>query len=93
MQCRSPAQVLALSDVIGNDPGTIASGPFSPDTTTFAEALAIVERLAPNAPAAAIEHLRRGVAGTIPDTPKRGDAAYPVLPAAPGDSSRSDGPR
>jgi hydroxypyruvate reductase len=37
----APAQVacLALSDVIGDDPSTIASGPVSPDPTTFAAAL------------------------------------------------------
>ncbi len=69
---RAPTQVLALSDVVGNEPGTIASGPFSPDPTTFAEALALVDRLAPDAPARA--HLQRGAAGAIPETPKPGDA-------------------
>ena len=66
-------RVLALSDVVGNDPGTIASGPFSPDPTTFAQALALVERLAPGAPARVLEHLRRGAAGGFPETPKPGD--------------------
>ncbi len=65
--------VLALSDVVGNDPGTIASGPFSPDATTFVEALAHVDRLAPQAAGLARAHLRRGVAGDVPETPKPGD--------------------
>jgi glycerate 2-kinase len=65
--------VLTLSDVVGSDPGVIASGPFSPDATTFAQALALVQRLAPNAPTAVFEHLRRGVAGALTETPKPGD--------------------
>ena len=42
----APAKVLsvALSDVLGNDPAAIASGPAAPDSTTGEEALAIVER-------------------------------------------------
>ncbi len=70
---RAPTTVLALSDVIGDDPGTIASGPFAPDPTTFAEALALVQRLAPDAPARVVAHLRRGAEGGLPETPKAGD--------------------
>jgi glycerate 2-kinase len=69
----APTLVLALSDVVGNDPATIASGPFSPDPTTFAQALALVRRLAPDAPAAARHWLERGAAGGAPETPKPGD--------------------
>jgi glycerate 2-kinase len=65
--------VLALSDVVGSDPGVIASGPFSPDPTTFAQALALVERLAPTAPKEVLAHLRRGAAGGLAETPKPGD--------------------
>jgi glycerate 2-kinase len=70
---QAPTVVFALSDVVGNDPGTIASGPFSPDPTTFGQAVALVEKLAPSTPARALEHLRRGAAGAIPETPKAGD--------------------
>jgi glycerate 2-kinase len=70
---RAAVTVLALSDVIGNDPGTIASGPLSPDPTTFAEARALVRRLAIEVPAAATSLLERGVAGELPETPKPGD--------------------
>jgi glycerate 2-kinase len=69
----APTVVLALSDVVGNDPSAIASGPFSPDPTTFAHAAALVERLAPNAPPSVVDHLRRGAAGALRDTPKAGD--------------------
>ncbi len=70
---RAPTVVLTLSDVVGNDPSTIASGPFSADSTTFAEALAIVRRLAPDAPASVIHRLEQGAAGALPETPKPGD--------------------
>jgi len=70
---KAQTTVLTLSDVVGSDPGVIASGPFSPDATTFAQALALVERLAPTAPAAVIAHLRRGAKGALAETPKPGD--------------------
>jgi hydroxypyruvate reductase len=68
-----PVRVLALSDVIGNDPGTIASGPFSPDPTTFAQALAVLDRYAPGAAPAARACLVRGAEAALPETPKPGD--------------------
>jgi len=70
--------VLVLSDVIGNPLDAIASGPAAPDPTTFADALAIVERYGITAtmPAAALDHLRRGAAGGIPETPKPGDPVF-----------------
>ena len=42
----APATVLALlvSDVVGDDPGIIASGPFAPDDSTAEEARAVLER-------------------------------------------------
>jgi glycerate 2-kinase len=68
-----PTAVLALSDVVGNDPATIASGPFSADPSTFAEALSILDALAPGAAPAAREVLVRGAVGELPETPKPGD--------------------
>jgi glycerate 2-kinase len=70
---RAPTVVLALSDVVGNDPSVIASGLFSADATTFAQAVVLVRHLAPTAPIGAIDHLRRGAAGQLPETPKPGD--------------------
>ena len=48
-----PAHVvtLAISDVPGDDPAVIASGPTVPDTTTFADAHAIIARYGIDAPA------------------------------------------
>lgn len=70
---RVPVLVLALSDVIGDDPATIASGPFSADPSTFADALAVTTSLGAMLPAAVTERLQRGASGQLPETPKPGD--------------------
>ena len=46
MKLAFPAFVinLMLSDVLGDDPGTIASGPFAPDESTFRDAMGILEK-------------------------------------------------
>jgi hydroxypyruvate reductase len=71
------AQVVALivSDVTGDDPTHIASGPCVGDPTTFADALDILARHGVRAPQAIEARLRRGAAGELPETPKPGDAA------------------
>jgi hydroxypyruvate reductase len=74
----SRAQVLALviSDVTGDDPTHIASGPCSPDPTTNADAIAILARYGVTPPAPVAEHLAKGAAGAIPETPKPGDQGF-----------------
>jgi hydroxypyruvate reductase len=76
----APAQVatLILSDVVGTPLDAIASGPTVPDRSSFADAWAILARygLTEQVPPAVCEHLRRGVAGLIPDTPKPGDPLF-----------------
>lgn len=69
---RAPSLTLALSDVVGDDPATIASGPTVPDPSTYAEALAVVERYAPELTAVRAA-LTRGAAGAAPESPKPGD--------------------
>ncbi|GGG17387.1 hydroxypyruvate reductase [Caldovatus sediminis] len=66
-----PARVvtLAISDVPGDDPAVIASGPTVPDPTTFAEARAIVARYGIALPEAVARHL----AAAADETPKPGD--------------------
>ena len=66
-----PARVLTLviSDVPNDDLSVIASGPTVPDSTTFAEARAILAKYGITSPAAAIEHLERAE----DETPKPGD--------------------
>jgi hydroxypyruvate reductase len=69
---------LILSDVVGDDLDTIASGPLVPDPTTFAECLEILERLkiAPRIPLSIRERLAGGAEGRIPETPKRGNPIF-----------------
>jgi hydroxypyruvate reductase len=75
-----PARVVGLvvSDVVGNHLDAIASGPFSPDPTTYADALEVLRRygLVDRVPAAVREWLERGAAGELPETPKLGDPAF-----------------
>ena len=72
------ARVLALiiSDVTGDDPTHIASGPCAPDPGTYADALAILDKYAVSAPLAIVDHLRAGATGLRPETPKPGDPAF-----------------
>jgi len=71
---------LILSDVVGDPLDVIASGPTSPDPTTFADAWGILEKydLTATAPPAIREYLRAGMRGdaSAPDTPKPGDALF-----------------
>jgi len=69
-----PARVvtLAISDVPGDDPAVIGSGPTVPDPSTLAEARAIVERRALDLPAAAL----RALADPANESPKPGDAVF-----------------
>jgi len=66
-----PARVvtLLLSDVPGDDPSTISSGPTVADPSTFAEARAVLARYAIVPPPAVAAHL----AAAKDETPKPGD--------------------
>jgi glycerate 2-kinase len=66
-----PARLVTLliSDVPGDDPSVIASGPTVPDPTTFADALAILRKYRIEEPRAAIKHFERAAE----ETPKPGD--------------------
>jgi len=76
----TPAAVesLLLSDVIGDDLDVIGSGPTAPDASTFAGALAILEKfdLLERVPAAVRLRLDRGARGELPETPKPGDRLF-----------------
>jgi glycerate 2-kinase len=66
-----PAKVvtLVISDVPGDDPAVIGSGPTVPDPSTFAEALEVIDRFGITEPATVIDHLR----AAADETPKPGD--------------------
>jgi glycerate 2-kinase len=75
-----PATVAALllSDVIGDPPAVIGSGPFSPDPTTYADALGVLasQGLTEAVPARVRMHLEAGARGDVEETPKPGDPAF-----------------
>jgi len=74
--CRAPILALIISDVTGDDPTHIASGPCAPDPTTYADAIAVLERYGVRAAPAVLQHLRQGMQGAIPETPKPGDPLF-----------------
>ena len=69
----APIVTLLISDVPGDDPGTIASGPTVPDPTTYAEARTVLAKYGIREPEAVLRHLERGIAGGEAETPKPGD--------------------
>ena len=71
--CRAPILSLVVSDVTGDDPTHIASGPCAPDSTTYADALDILARYRITEPKAAIEILYAGQRGERPESIKPGD--------------------
>ena len=74
--CRpAPIVNLLLSDVPGDDPIDIASGPTVPDPTTCADALAILRRYGIAAPPRALDLLASGAG----ETPKPGDPRLPAI--------------
>ncbi len=71
-RCRGSIETLAISDVVGDELATIASGPTVADPGTFAEAWATLERrgIAGRVPAPVVHALREGMDGAREETPK-----------------------
>jgi glycerate 2-kinase len=67
-----------LSDVVGDDPAVIGSGPTVADHSTFADALATIEQYGGRGafPDSVVVHLERGAAGLEQETPKPGSALF-----------------
>ncbi|MGA8260368.1 MAG: glycerate kinase [Arenicellales bacterium] len=83
-----PARVVTLmiSDVPGDDPSSIASGPTVPDPTTLADAVAVLDKYAITKPAAVIRYLKTSAGETPkPDDPAFTNSRY-VIVARPQDS-------
>ena len=72
--CKAPVLTLIISDVTGDDPSAIASGPTCADPSTYQDALDVLERFNVDAPQSVLAHLRAGNSGLIEETPKPGDA-------------------
>jgi hydroxypyruvate reductase len=74
--CKAPILALTVSDVTGDDPTHIASGPCAPDPTTYQDTLDILARYEIDAPQSITAHLERGARGEIAETPKPGDPVF-----------------
>ena len=74
--CAAPIHALIISDVTGDDPTHIASGPCAPDPTTYADALEILARHRCAVPPAVMQTLQRGLRGELGETPKPGDKIF-----------------
>ena len=68
----APVGTLAISDVPGDDPSIIASGPTVPDATSCADAVAILQRYGIELPGAIVSLLEQGAL----ETPKPGDGIF-----------------
>ena len=73
-----PLTVLTLSDVVGDSPGVIASGPAAPDPSTFQEAVDVLrgKGVWDAVPAGVRARLAEGTAGRVPETPAPGDPIF-----------------
>jgi glycerate 2-kinase len=73
-----PTVCLAISDVVGDDPSVIGSGPTVPDPSTYRDAWACIERLGVEnlLTEAARRYLRAGLEGKLDETPKAGDPCF-----------------
>jgi glycerate 2-kinase len=69
---------LILSDVIGDRLDVIASGPTSPDPTTYHDAMGVIEKygLQKSIPLRVSSVLEQGRKGILPETPKEGDRIF-----------------
>ena len=68
-----------ISDVTGDHPSSIASGPCAPDESTFADALQILkdyDLLQGQIPKVVTDYLQNGLSGKNPETPKSGDSIF-----------------
>ena len=74
--CKAPVLALIISDVTGDDPTNIASGPCAPDPTTFQDAVDVLNRFDVKPPRAVLKHLIAGLRGEREETPKPGSEAF-----------------
>lgn len=79
-QIAFPAEIISLmiSDVIGDRLDVIASGPTAPDTTTYHDAIAVIDKygLTGKIPDNVMNILDRGRDGLIPETPSDEDKIF-----------------
>ncbi|MFA6521818.1 MAG: DUF4147 domain-containing protein, partial [Candidatus Gracilibacteria bacterium] len=73
-----PATVMGfvISDVVGNDLSTIASGPLTPDKSTFKDALKIFKKYQIGPPKNVLNYLENGMENPRLETPKPGEKYF-----------------
>ena len=73
---RAKIITLVLSDVIGDDLGSIGSGPTAADPSTFTDAIAVLQqyRIWAAVPPTVRRYLKRGEKGEVPETLKPGSS-------------------
>ncbi|HEX4879973.1 MAG TPA: glycerate kinase [Limnobacter sp.] len=74
--CRAPVYQLLISDVPGDDPSSVASGPFTPDESTFQDAAEVLRRWAVQVPHSIARYIERGCKGLVPDTPNKSSLVF-----------------
>jgi glycerate 2-kinase len=74
--CKAPVRTLIISDVAGDNATHIASGPCSPDPTTYEDAVEILNRFDVKPPPAVLRHLIAGLRGEREETPKPGASVF-----------------
>jgi glycerate 2-kinase len=74
----TPVVSLILSDVVGDDLDTIASGPLAPDRSTFADCREVLDRLGlwKRVPVRVRRRIEQGMSGCVDETPKPGDPVF-----------------
>ena len=74
--CKARIVSLVISDVTGDEPTHIASGPTVPDPSTYQDALDILAKFECTVPASVRAHLEAGARGVIGETPKPGSPVF-----------------
>ena len=74
--CKARIVSLVISDVTGDAPTHIASGPTVPDPSTYQDALDILAKFACSVPASVKAHLEAGARGAVAETPKEGSPVF-----------------
>ncbi len=77
----APADTIGLifSDVSSDDPSVVASGPLSPDSSTFEDAMAVLSAANINVPVAVEQHLKAGIRGETRETPDDGESIFDTV--------------
>ncbi|MEA3417017.1 MAG: glycerate kinase [Thermodesulfobacteriota bacterium] len=79
-QAAFPASLvsLILSDVVGDNLDVIASGPAVPDSSSFDDCMRIIDKynIQKKLPKPVVKHIKDGISGRVPETPKTGDPAF-----------------